>query len=105
VHADFKPRNIVRINGDCKLIDFDAAAKVATRPIILVILIPCLNPNRNRLFAPSSHLASIFTLTATLIRLAKRLASRRALRSCRRSWPQSCFAPPSPWPISRQHKI
>jgi serine/threonine protein kinase len=30
VHADFKPRNIVRINGDYKLIDFDAAVKVHT---------------------------------------------------------------------------
>ena len=30
VHADFKPRNIVRIDGDYKLIDFDAAVKVHT---------------------------------------------------------------------------
>jgi serine/threonine protein kinase len=28
VHADFKPRNIVRIGGDWKLIDFDAAMQV-----------------------------------------------------------------------------
>jgi hypothetical protein len=28
VHADIKPRNIVRINGHFKLIDFDAAVKV-----------------------------------------------------------------------------
>jgi serine/threonine protein kinase len=28
VHADFKPRNIVRIGGDWKLIDFDAAVQV-----------------------------------------------------------------------------
>ena len=30
VHADFKPRNIVRIGGHYKLIDFDAAVKVRT---------------------------------------------------------------------------
>ncbi len=30
VHADFKPRNIVRIYGGYKLIDFDAAVKVRT---------------------------------------------------------------------------
>ncbi len=30
VHADFKPRNIIRIGGDYKLIDFDAAVKVHT---------------------------------------------------------------------------
>ncbi len=30
VHADFKPRNIVRIGLDYKLIDFDAAVKVRT---------------------------------------------------------------------------
>jgi RIO-like serine/threonine protein kinase len=29
VHGDFKPRNVVRINGDWKLIDFDAAVQVA----------------------------------------------------------------------------
>jgi serine/threonine protein kinase len=28
VHGDFKPRNIVRIHGCWKLIDFDAAVKV-----------------------------------------------------------------------------
>jgi serine/threonine protein kinase len=29
VHGDFKPRNIVRIHGDWKLIDFDASVQVA----------------------------------------------------------------------------
>ena len=28
VHGDFKPRNIVRIHGDWKLIDFDASVRV-----------------------------------------------------------------------------
>jgi serine/threonine protein kinase len=30
VHADFKPRNVVRFSGEYKLIDFDAAVKVRT---------------------------------------------------------------------------
>jgi RIO-like serine/threonine protein kinase len=29
VHGDFKPRNIVRVDGDWRLIDFDASVQVA----------------------------------------------------------------------------
>jgi serine/threonine protein kinase len=55
VHGDFKPRNIVRIHGDWKLIDFDASVQVSI----------AYRANHNR-FSLTSLPFVFNTITATL---------------------------------------
>jgi serine/threonine protein kinase len=54
VHADFKPRNIVRIGGDWKLIDFDAAVQVGL-VIDIVLLYYALDIISNAICVVVTH--------------------------------------------------